>query len=585
MYKFKAFQTVFQGKNSWIFALFFIPNLIAACLEGLSFGFILLSFQILTKEKPSAIIPWLHKLSDHPSFFLLIIFAICTQILRSVFTYIGQISVLSFALKIQKSLQLRVYAQIFRFSFPFASKYKIGDLSEHVKAPAYLVNHLIEPFNRMIISGFTILISLIVMYSISPSLTLFLILLFGLFSYFQKWIIQKIAFISQKLTNNTVELSKQITQSLYGLKLIHTFARQSFILKKIQTTLDQIAAHSKQLNSWTQAISPINEMIGISLVGLFLILGQFFIDGKEGISMLVTFILIAHRLNGRLQTFLSSSAAIAFHWGPIIRLEEILNEKDKEFHYDSGFPISSFNQEIVFKDVSFTYPNTSLPVLQNLNFSLLKGKTTAFVGASGSGKSTIIDLIIHLYKASQGEITIDGLPIEKLNTYSWRNLLGVVSQDIVISPETIEENILFGNPSASPDELLLAAQLSGAHEFISQLPDQYQTLLGEKGYRLSGGEKQKIALTRALIRNPEILILDEASSNLDTHSELFIQKALSSLKTTKTILIIAHRLSTIKDADTIFVLEKGEIIESGSHDELMHLQGKYASFCEVQLVL
>jgi ATP-binding cassette subfamily B protein/subfamily B ATP-binding cassette protein MsbA len=581
-----------NGENYWIFCFLLIPNLIASLLEGLSFGLILSAFKILMGESGHLLhmfsrfplTSWVASLSNHQVFIFFIILAIVAQILRSVLFYIGQIGVLSFSLKIQTLMLQDVYHQILKFSFPFVNQYKMGDLLEYTKTPSQVISFVMDRLNRSIVSFFAIIVLVGILFFISVPLTMLALIVFGGLFFSQKIIFAKISSISEHLSKDAAHFTRHIAQSLHGLRIIHTFARQSYMLNKIYATIQKIKETSKSLHLWNQAIIPINETIGISLVGLFLVLGYFFIDARsnEAIAMLLTFIVIIYRLNTRMQTLFISIGEIAFHWGSIVRLEEILSVNHKEFSDQKGKELLDFKEAITFQEVALTYPGTLRPALQDLSFKIEKGKMTALVGMSGAGKSSIIDLILRLYKPTQGVIRVDDVDLEALKLDDWRSCLGVVSQDIFIFPETIEENIRFGKPDASFDEVIHAAKLAGADSFIAHLPEQYRTELGEKGYRLSGGEKQKIALARALIRNPEILILDEASSSLDTHSELVIQHALNSLKGEKTIIAIAHRLSTIKNADTIFVIEDGKIMEQGSHGNLIEKKGRYASFWSLQ---
>jgi ATP-binding cassette subfamily B protein/subfamily B ATP-binding cassette protein MsbA len=264
------------------------------------------------------------------------------------------------------------------------------------------------------------------------------------------------------------------------------------------------------------------------------------------------------------------------------RLNNILREEDKEFVSNTGLPFHTFNHEIHFNDVGLRYPKSTREVIQGVSFTIPRGKTVALVGSSGAGKSSLLDLLLRLYEPVQGEILVDGVPLQKIDINEWRSKIGVVTQDIFIFNDTIEANILFGSLEASKEEVIDAAKAAGAHQFIQNLPEGYHTAVGERGYRLSGGERQRIALARALIRKPCLLILDEATSSLDTHSEKIIQETLHHLKHRVSMLIVAHRLSTIVHADQIYVVEKGKIIESGVHQELVKMQGRYAYLWRLQ---
>jgi ATP-binding cassette subfamily B protein/subfamily B ATP-binding cassette protein MsbA len=279
---------------------------------------------------------------------------------------------------------------------------------------------------------------------------------------------------------------------------------------------------------------------------------------------------------------MSSLGNASLHYGSVLRLNEILSDHGKEFSLSGGVECTSWNQKIEFANVSLKYPNSTSFALDNLSFTIEKGTTVAFVGLSGAGKSSILDLILRLRDPSQGEIFIDTLPLKSLSQESWRKKIGVVSQDTFVFNESIEENIRFGDLKAPKEAIQKAAKLAGAAPFIQHLPDGYQTIVGERGHKLSGGEKQRIALARAALREPEILILDEATSSLDSISEEIIQKSLDRIQNAKTTIVVAHRLSTIVHADQIFVLEKGKIIEKGRHADLLAQNGQYAKLWSFQ---
>jgi ATP-binding cassette subfamily B protein/subfamily B ATP-binding cassette protein MsbA len=572
-----------------------VPNALAALFEGISFGLILLAFNVLNGDAKadisSSFIFSLGLFKDsigsfttQQLFTLFISLAIGSQILKSGLTYLGRITTILLGTRIQSDLQQKVYEQILRFSFPCVNKYKIGDLLEYAKAPSLIVGLLMDQLNQCIVSGLAIVASIWIMLYLSLPLTLIAVAIFGILTVAQKIFIRKICNVSLVLSEHLVDFSKHTVQSLHALRAIHTFQRQESVLQNIRATLSKIANDTKKLNFWSQSIPPINEMVGIIMVGLFLVIGQLIMSGshQEVLPILLTFIIIIYRLNGRIQSLVTSGSIIATYWGQILRLEEILDTKNKEFSPSGGSRIDAFTDKIIFENVSLLYPSSESYALQGLNVEIRKGSITAFVGSSGAGKSSLIDLLLRLYEPTKGTISIDGQDIQHLKLESWRKLLGVVSQDTFIFNETIEENIRFGLLEAPMDKIVSAAQLSGAHEFITKLPQGYQTVVGERGYRLSGGERQRIALARALIRDSEILVFDEATSNLDTHSEYIIQAALDQFRGKKTILIVAHRLSTIAYSDLIYVIDKGQVIESGSHSDLLSLNRQYAHFWNIQ---
>jgi len=583
------------GKNPTLFAAGLIVNTIAACFEGLSFGFIMLSLSMLSQGSAfsvdgasrsefllfSKVFGWLNFPQSFTSFLVL---AIVFQIFRSSLNYLGQIISIYLGARLQTDIQKRVYCQIFRLTFSCVSRYKLGALIEYSKIPNIIASILMEPLNRICVSALTVVAFIITMISLSVPLTFLAACIFGGLVISQKFVISKLSSISNNLVRYIVDFTQHTTQSLNGLRAVHTFNRQKNVIEKISSTLEKIAHFNRKLNLWGQSLSPINEIMGIFLVGVFLLTGQWMARGHEAevLPMLLTFVLIVYRMNNRVQQLLASIGTIASHSGEIFRLKEILSDHDKEFISDEGTIFKGFTDSIEFHNVSLRYPNVEVCAVQNLNIQINKGSTTAFVGSSGAGKSSVMDLLLRLYEPTEGSIQVDGVNLKELNLDSWRSVLGVVSQDTYIFGDTIEQNIRFGSPNASMEKIKEAARIAGAQEFIDVLPEGYQTILGERGYRLSGGEKQKISLARALIRDPEILILDEATSNLDSHSEYVIQEALNAFYGKKTIIIVAHRLSTVRNADKIIVLEKGRVLEIGSHSELLTLEGRYSFFWNIQ---
>jgi ATP-binding cassette subfamily B protein/subfamily B ATP-binding cassette protein MsbA len=581
-----------RGTHIWSFSFILILAATAALFEGASFGLMLLALSVLGGEVPSLnALAWfdggylfdcLSVFSSQELFVFCILGAIGFQIFRSSITFLSQYLTVLLTLKIQTNVQEAVYRQIFRFSFPFVSKYKVGDLIEYARAPSTLIPIIMEALCRFFVSVFMVVGSLIMMYFLSPKLTLITILFFGIFGISQKVLVRKIAHYSQQVSAELVEISKHTVQSLHGIRAIFTFHRQEGVLAKTLQTLHMVANSVKRLNVWNQSMWGISEIIGVLFVGLCFIIGTFIIKGENLLPHLLTFITISYRLNGRVQNTINSVSVMALHYGLLSRLKEILDPSMKEFSPEGGIKYSSLKDKIEFNEVCLSYPGRNTKAVSQVSIIIPNGKVTAIVGPSGAGKSSLIDLILRLYEPTSGKIFIDDIPLCKLDIASWREALGVVSQDTFIFNESIEENIRFGCTKASFVDIENAAKASGADEFISRLPEKYGTILGERGYRLSGGERQRIALARALLKNPEILILDEATSNLDGHSELIIQNSLDQFRRNRTIIIIAHRLSTIRHADKIIVLNHGKVVESGTHEELMSCNQIYASLSRIQ---
>jgi ATP-binding cassette subfamily B protein/subfamily B ATP-binding cassette protein MsbA len=298
---------------------------------------------------------------------------------------------------------------------------------------------------------------------------------------------------------------------------------------------------------------------------------------------LVTFVVALQRLNGTFGTVAASLGSLNTNAAPLDLLNKLLEPADKQFRRRGGLTFKSLQQSISLRNVMLQYSPELQPALRNLNLDIPRGSTVALVGSSGAGKSSIADLLVGLYDASEGQMLIDGKPLTDYDLISWQQHLGVVSQDTFLFNATIADNISHGSPHATRAQIVEAAEKAQAAGFISDLPDGYDTLIGERGYILSGGQRQRLSLARAILRDPELLILDEATSALDTQSERLVQQAIDQFERQHTVLVIAHRLSTIVKADLICVLEKGQIVEQGNHQELLEKQGIYAALWRQQV--
>jgi ATP-binding cassette subfamily B protein/subfamily B ATP-binding cassette protein MsbA len=297
----------------------------------------------------------------------------------------------------------------------------------------------------------------------------------------------------------------------------------------------------------------------------------------------VTFVVALQRLNGTFGTIATSLAALNTNAALLDLLNKLLEPADKQFRRRSGLKFKSLQQGITLRNLTLQYGPELQPALRNINLNIPSGSTVALVGSSGAGKSSLADLLVGLYEPTEGQMLVDGKPLNDFDLISWQQQLGVVSQDTFLFNATIAENISHGSPNATRAQIVEAAEKAQAAGFISDLPDGYDTLIGERGYLLSGGQRQRLSLARAILRDPELLILDEATSALDTQSERLVQQAIDQFERQHTVLVIAHRLSTIVKADLICVLEKGQIVEQGNHQELLEKHGIYAGLWRQQV--
>ena len=434
-------------------------------------------------------------------------------------------------------------------------------------------NKLLQTMTTVIVIGGTFLY-------ISPLIAIFAfipipVIIFGSFKF-----TKTIATRYTRIRNGIETLNANLSNSLSGILTVKSFNREKREFERILTSSDEVKSANYHAIKLSAAFIPIIRIaILFGFTATLLIGGFMALDGEINVAMYSVLLFITQRLLWPLtelgDTFDTYQRAMA-------SFKRINALKDTQPEIKDGtIKSKGLNNSIVLEKVNFSYVE-NFPVLNNISLEIEKGSTTAIVGSTGSGKSTLIKLLLRLYDVESGKIIFDDVNIQDLNIHSLRKNIGLVSQDIFLFEGTVFENIAYGNLDATESEIWNAARLSESDEFINLLPNKKDTIVGERGQKLSGGQRQRISIARAILKNPEILILDEATSAVDNETEAAIQRSLDTLKEGRTVIAIAHRLSTIRNADVIYVLEKGEIVESGSHDELVKLKKVYANLWDVQ---
>ena len=434
-------------------------------------------------------------------------------------------------------------------------------------------NKLLQTMTTVIVIGGTFLY-------ISPLIAIFAfipipVIIFGSFKF-----TKTIATRYTRIRNGIETLNANLSNSLSGILTVKSFNREKREFERILTSSDEVKSANYHAIRLSAAFIPIIRIaILFGFTATLLIGGFMALDGEINVAMYSVLLFITQRLLWPLtelgDTFDTYQRAMA-------SFKRINALKDTQPEIKDGtIKSKGLNNSIVLEKVNFSYVE-NFPVLNNISLEIEKGSTTAIVGSTGSGKSTLIKLLLRLYDVESGKIIFDDVNIQDLNIHSLRKNIGLVSQDIFLFEGTVFENIAYGNLDATESEIWNAARLSESDEFINLLPNKKDTIVGERGQKLSGGQRQRISIARAILKNPEILILDEATSAVDNETEAAIQRSLDTLKEGRTVIAIAHRLSTIRNADVIYVLEKGEIVESGSHDDLVKLKKVYANLWDVQ---
>lgn len=587
-----AYQMIVTvAKKNWLLlAINLATNLGGALLEGSTLGVIYLAISILSKgaEKEQStpfvqrVLDWI-PLTTGQLFIGLMLAAVIIQTLLALSNYFNKLSMAYLSARAQPQVTGKVFDQIMSLSFSCASGYKVGDLVMFANDAALTVNRQLELVNGFAVSISFAAIYSVVLISLSPYLAIVAVLLAGVMILVQHQVLPRIRRVARQLTGIQVETAKYMTESIQALRLLHTFGMQQRAKDKGLEKLQIVQRRLQQRAKVFYLTDPIFDVLPILSLAVLAVVAYSLSQSTEVIlPLLLTFLLGLQRLALRLKVASGVFTQLADNSAKVQRLDSILDVADKQFVLEGGDPFDSLTSDIQFEEVSLAYGNDQALALQNVSFTIPRNQVTALVGQSGAGKSSLVDLLVGLYQPSLGRITVNGKNLQQYDAASWRSRIGVVSQDTFIFNCSILDNLRYGQLQAPFEAVIEAAKAAQAHQFISDLPDGYETIVGERGYRLSGGQRQRIALARALVKQPEILILDEATSALDSESEKLIQQALSEFKRNRTVVVIAHRLSTIAQADQILVFEKGTLIEQGSHSQLMAKNERYAQYWNLQ---
>ncbi|MDA9227694.1 ABC transporter ATP-binding protein/permease, partial [Flavobacteriales bacterium] len=474
-------------------------------------------------------------------------------------------------------LRMDLSKKLLSLDISFISSKRKGDLTSRMTSDLVEIEWSIMGTLEMFFKDpISIIIFLSTLIFISPSLTIFVIVLFPLAGVLIGYIGKSLKSSSKKGQNQLAQIMSIIDENIFGLRIIKAFNAENYINSKFEKNSKEYRATMTNILRKKDLSSPMSELLStVVMVIVMWFGGQLVLSEQSTLSPqeFIGYILIFSQIIPPVKSLTTSYYYIQKGSAAAERVYEILETENKIKNIDSPKKISRLEKSISFNIKSFKYEN--LNVLSNLNFNIKKGEKVALVGQSGGGKSTIADLLARFYDVVDGEINIDNINIKDLHLDNLRKLISIVSQESILFNDSIYNNIKLGNLSASKEEIIQAAKAANAEEFILKCENGYDTNIGNAGEKLSGGQKQRISIARAILKNPDILILDEATSSLDSESEKLIEDALSNLMKSRTSLVIAHRLSTIENADKILVINNGEIIEKGTHLELLQNSGAY----------
>jgi len=467
----------------------------------------------------------------------------------------------------------------------FYSKMRVGDIINSLGGEIARAASAIGTILRGVIIAITVLFFVSILIAISWQLTIVSSILLALVGLVNQYSIGRSKYFGKMLSEMSKDYSIRVLETLNGIRLVKATTNEQPEFQRIIELIRKREQADYQAQANAAAVGPLSEVTGIIAIVAIVFLGRaFFADKIESISaVLLTYLLVLFRLLPYISQLNTTRSQFASTSTSVDIAHEFLQRENKPFMKNGDKPYKSLQKGIHFHHISFAYPERAEVVLKDIEMYLPHGTTLALVGSSGAGKSTIADLLPRFYDPNGGEITIDGVDLREFDLKTLRSQMGIVSQDTFLFDDSVRNNIAYAKPNATEAEIIAAAKRSNAYEFIIRLPEGFDTLIGERGVMLSGGQRQRLAIARALLQNPEILILDEATSALDTVSERLVQEAIEELSRDRTTLIIAHRLSTVKRADQIAVLDQGEIVEIGTHEELLAQEGYYAEFCEMQL--
>jgi subfamily B ATP-binding cassette protein MsbA len=481
---------------------------------------------------------------------------------------------------ISHRLRSGIFNQLLSVSYSYLESNDTGRFINTLATETWQTSRALSVFVNLLIDGCTVLVFAGFLLLISWRLTLWVVLAIGLISITIQLVTRQIKSLGQAAVEANKVLADRVWEGLGGMRVIRAFGREHYEQLRFDDASDRVRKTFFKLDLLSGIVGPLSEILSAALLLLILVIALR--QDQASLPTFLTFVFILYRLQPKVKQVDGARVALASLSSSVEDVLALLDRSDKPYLLSGKTPFTGLHRAISFEAVTFHYNADEQPAVQNISLCIPRGKTTAFVGPSGAGKSTLISLLCRFSDPTTGEIYIDGCPLPQLDLNSWRNRIAIVSQDIYMFSTTIRENIAYGRLEATNEDIIAAAKLANAHEFILQLSYGYETRVGDRGVRLSGGQRQRIALARAIIRNPDILILDEATNALDSISEDLIQEALATLSQNRTIVVIAHRLSTIEQADQIIVLNQGRVVEQGNFQQLLDHHGLFTQLYQLQ---
>ena len=504
--------------------------------------------------------------------------------LKNFFRYMAMYFISPVRTGVVRDLRNELYNDVINLPLAFFNEERKGDLIARVSSDVQEIeSSILNVLETIFREPIVIIGSLAFMLMISVNLTMFVFLLIIFTGVVIGGISKSLKRKSMAAQNLLGRLISRLEETIGGVRIIKAFNASDYLNTQFKKENDNYRTTLTSIYRRRDLSSPMSEFLGITVVSLLVWYGSglVFQESIEAATFFA-FLYAFYNVINPAKAFSSAYYNVQKGLAALDRIE-FIKEAGRSMKMPTGNkPVPGFQSVISFKDINFTYPNTDHQVLSDINLDLTKGKVLALVGPSGSGKTTIVDLVARFYDPSSGQIVLDGTDIREYALESYRSLFGIVSQEPVLFNDSVINNIRFGAHSYSVDDVIEAAKTANAHEFIQQLPEGYDTVIGDRGVKLSGGQRQRLTIARAVLKNPPIIILDEATSALDSKSEQLVQASMENIMRSRTAIVIAHRLSTIRNADEILLLKDGKVVQSGKHAELMKDNGEYRKMVELQ---